>query len=93
MFDNRELTLSMLVQHGSIILRNARFPYQHVIAIFPLQTASLNTKNAHAHTLYKHVYITYKYSQFLDTLLFFLLRQRVLFFLHDYFGNGKRTGD
>ena len=27
-----------------IIFRKARFPYQHVIAIFPLLTASLNTK-------------------------------------------------
>ena len=27
-----------------IILRKARFPYQHVIAVFQLLTASLNTK-------------------------------------------------
>ena len=54
-------------------MRKVRLKYQHVIAIFPLQTASLNTKNAHAHTLYKHVYIAYKYSQFLDTSAFSLL--------------------
>ena len=38
---------------SSIILRKARFPYQHVIAIFLSLTASLNTKkiNTHAHTI------------------------------------------
>ena len=36
-----------------IILRKARFPYQHVIANFQSLTASLNTKNnTHAHTTY-----------------------------------------
>ena len=54
-------------------MRKVRLKYQHVIAIFPLQTASLNTKNTHAHILHKHVHIVYKYSQFLDTSAFSLL--------------------
>ena len=54
-------------------MRKVRLKYQHVIAIFPLLTASLNTKKTHAHTLYKHVYIAYKYSQSLDTSAFSLL--------------------
>ena len=54
-------------------MRRVRLKYQHVIANFPLQTASLNTiEYTHAcRKPQKHVYKHYKYNSQLPTSAFF----------------------